>query len=127
MENQELIKPERDSAPFWRSIGGKLLVQACAHCGKHFHYPRPLCPFCASTELRWVECTGRAEVYSFSIVRRSDPYVIAFVELEEGPRLLTNIVDCDMESIRIGDAVSVVFHDANGIATPMFRPDGAKR
>jgi len=127
MENQELIKPERDSAPFWRSIGGKLMVQACAHCSKHFHYPRPLCPFCASTELRWVECTGRAEVYSFSIVRRSDPYVIAFVELEEGPRLLTNIVDCDMESIRIGDALSVVFHDANGIATPMFRPDGAKR
>lgn len=127
MENQEQIKPERDGAPFWRSIGGKLLVQACEHCDEHFHYPRPLCPFCASTQLRWVECTGRAEVYSFSIVRRSDPYVIAFVELEEGPRLLTNIVDCDIESIRIGDAVSVIFHDFNGIATPMFRPDGAKR
>jgi hypothetical protein len=124
MEMQEQITPERDSAPFWRSIGGKLLVQACEHCGKNFHYPRPLCPFCASTQLNWVECSGRGEVYSFSIVRRSDPYVIAFVELAEGPRLLTNIVDCDVDAVRIGDAVSVVFHEVNGISVPMFRPDG---
>jgi len=124
MEMQEQITPERDSAPFWRSIGGKLLVQACEHCGKNFHYPRPLCPFCASTQLCWVECSGRGEIYSFSIVRRSDPYVIAFVELAEGPRLLTNIVDCDVDAVRIGDAVSVVFHEVNGISVPMFRPDG---
>ncbi|PSJ65223.1 Zn-ribbon domain-containing OB-fold protein [Kumtagia ephedrae] len=118
----ETITPERDAAPQWRSTGGKLLIQRCEECGDAFHYPRVVCPYCLSDRLAWVECAGTGRIYSFSVMRRGDPYAIAFVELDEGPRLMTNIVDCDLDAIEVEQKVQVTFRDVDGIATPMFRP-----
>jgi uncharacterized OB-fold protein len=83
----------------------------------------------------WVEASGRGSVYSFTINRRGQadlpayrqvgPYVLAYVELDEGPRVMTNIVDCDPDSVRIGQRVEVVFHDTGqGSALVRFRPSG---
>ncbi len=116
------VRPERDSAPQWRSTAGKLLVQRCEECREPFYYPRVVCPFCFSTRVRWLECSGSGRIYSYSVVRRGEPYAIAFVELDEGPRLMTNIVDCDFDAIRVGDPVAVVFRDLDGVLTPMFSP-----
>ena len=118
----EDVRPERAIAPQWRSTGGKLLVQKCEECSEPFYYPRVVCPFCFSARVHWLECSGNGRIYSYSVVRRGEPYAIAFVELDEGPRLMTNIVDCDFDAIRIGDPVAVVFRDLDGVPTPMFSP-----
>jgi len=95
---------------------------ACEECSEPFYYPRVVCPFCFSARVHWLECSGSGRIYSYSVVRRGEPYAIAFVELDEGPRLMTNIVDCDFDAIRIGDPVAVVFRDLDGVPTPMFSP-----
>jgi uncharacterized OB-fold protein len=118
----EDVRPERAIAPQWRSTAGKLLVQKCEECSEPFYYPRVVCPFCFSARVRWLECSGNGRIYSYSVLRRREPYAIAFVELDEGPRLMTNIVDCDFDAIRIGDPVAVVFRDLDGVPTPMFSP-----
>ncbi|MFC4055191.1 Zn-ribbon domain-containing OB-fold protein [Actinomadura syzygii] len=120
-----------DTEEFWKAAAeGTFLGRRCGACGEAIWYPRPICPFCHSTDTRWEEFTGRGVVYSHSVVRRAGgdwkgvtPYVLAYVELEEGPRLMTNIVDCDVERVAIGDAVEVVFDDTgHGSALPRFRP-----
>ncbi len=121
MASGEIIA-ERESAPFWRSTRGKLLIQQCTKCGEAFHYPRSVCPFCMSDQPEWKECSGDGTIYSFSIMRRGEPYVLAIVTLDEGPRLMTNIVDCDFDAIEIGQQVSVTFKDVDGVAVPMFAP-----
>jgi uncharacterized OB-fold protein len=117
------VRPDRDAAPQWRSANGKLLIQKCDPCDKTFYYPRVVCPYCLGSEVSWLECSGRGIIYSHSTMRRGDPYTIAYVTLDEGPQMMTNIVDCAPEDIAIGQLVSVVFKDIDGIATPMFRPD----
>lgn len=121
--------PERSEAPQWRSTAGKLLIQRCDRCAEAFYYPRVVCPFCLSASVSWLECSGRGTVYSYSVVRRGEPYAIALVTLEEGPNVMTTIVDCSIDDIRIGQAVSVVFCDVDGVLAPMFQPatDGEAR
>lgn len=124
------VSPETEE--FWAATAeGKLLLRRCDDCGTVIWYPRSHCPACASFRTSWVEASGRATVYTFTVVHRSMvegfrdalPYVIAYVELEEGPRVLTNIVDCDPESVEIGMPVSVVFVDTGeGNALFRFRP-----
>jgi len=108
--------------PAWRSEAGKLLVKRCNACHSIYHYPRPMCPFCMSEDTTFIETKGRATIYSFSITRQknADPYVIAFVELHEGPRLMTNIIDVPLERLAIGLPVSVVFREVDGRSVPMF-------
>lgn len=104
---------------------GRLLVKQCADCGKYHHYPRALCPFCFSDRTEWKEAKGTGTIYSYSVTRRAGPvvYTIAYVTLAEGVSMLTNIVDCDHDSIRIGQKVKVVFKPAeDGMAIPMFAP-----
>jgi uncharacterized OB-fold protein len=120
--------------PFWDATAeGRLLLPRCQDCQAVIWYPRPFCPECASTNIDWFQASGRGSVYSYTINRRGQAdlpeyrnagvYVLAYVELEEGPRVLTNIVDCDPDSVRIGQAVEVVFHDTGqGTALPRFRP-----
>jgi len=120
--------------PFWDATAqGKLLLPQCEDCQAVIWYPRPFCPECASTRVRWIEASGRGTVYSFTVNRRGQAdlpayrdagvYVLAYVELEEGPRVMTNIVDCDPDAVRIGQPVSVVFHaTGEGTALPRFRP-----
>jgi uncharacterized OB-fold protein len=99
------------TAPFWTAARQhKLLIQRCNACGSHQFYPRPMCLKCSSLDLAWVPSCGTGTVYSMTTVRvpvtadLSPPYVVALVDLDEGPRLLTNLVN---QSFRIGDRVRV--------------------
>jgi hypothetical protein len=104
---------------------GKLLYKKCRACGEPHFFPRALCPFCFSSDTEWVEASGRGSIYTYSVSRRvgPTPFAIAFVTLEEGVSMMTNIVDCDLDSIRIGQSVRVVFKPTEGgPPVPMFAP-----
>jgi uncharacterized OB-fold protein len=103
---------------------GRLLVGRCTACGELHYYPRAVCPFCASERTEWIPARGHGRIYSFSVMRRvAAPYAIAYVTLDEGVAVLTNLVDCDLDRLRIGDAVRVVFKPAEGgEMIPMFTP-----
>ena len=111
--------------PFWDATAeGKLLLKKCNGCGKIHYYPRTICPFCFSDDTVWIEASGKGTIYSYSVIRRVEvPYVMAYVTLEEGPTMMTNIIDCDMDSVRIDMPVTVSFVDTGeGNALPMFTP-----
>lgn len=103
---------------------GRLLLKRCAACGEFHYYPRAVCPFCASERTQWVAARGGGEIYSYSVMRRvAEPYAIAYVTLDEGVTMLTNLVDCDFDRLRIGNRVRVVFRAArSGDVIPMFTP-----
>ncbi|WP_326522860.1 Zn-ribbon domain-containing OB-fold protein [Sphingomonas sp.] len=118
------VNPE--TKPFWdATLEGKLLVGNCADCGKaHFH-PRPFCPLCFSASVTWDAASGKGTIYSVSVLRRGvkEPYALAYVTLDEGCMMATNIVDCDLDAIGIDDKVEVVFVPTDGeAAIPFFRP-----
>jgi uncharacterized protein len=123
------VQPE--TASFWAgTLAGKLILQRCSACGTVLYYPRFLCAACHSTELADIEASGRGTIYSFTLTTRgileykdAGPYVLAMVELDEGPKMLTNIVECDPAELEIGQPVEVVFHATGGDgALPRFRP-----
>ena len=103
---------------------GRFLIPVCAACNRAHWYPRTICPFCPSENVAWRDASGKGTVYTFSVMRRvKEPYVIAHVTLAEGPTMLTNIVDCDADKVRIGQPVIVIFQDTeNGPPVPMFKP-----
>ena len=103
---------------------GRFVIPVCTACGRAHWYPRAICPFCASDKVEWRQASGKGTIYTFSVMRRvKEPYVIAHVTLAEGPTMLTNIVDCDTEAVRIGQPVTVVFQETeNGPPVPMFKP-----
>ena len=110
---------------FWDAAAeGKLLIKKCTACGEPHFYPRTHCPFCFSDKTEWVEASGQGTIYTYSVMRRAPiPYAIAYVTLAEGPTMMTNIVDCDLDSIKIGQAVRLVFKPSEGGApVPMFTP-----
>jgi hypothetical protein len=112
-----------ETQPFWDAAGeGKLLYKKCAACGEPHFYPRPHCPFCFSDKVEWQEASGRGTIYTYSVMRRAPvPYAIAYVTLAEGPTMMTNIVDCDLDSIKIGQPVRLVFKPSDGgPPVPMF-------
>ena len=117
------VNPE--TRPFWdAAAAGRLLLKRCAACTQPHHYPRVIGPFCGSDRTEWTEATGRGTVYSYSVFRRAPiPYAIAYVTLAEGVTMMTNIVDCDLDAIRIGQPVRVVFNPTEGgPPVPMFTP-----
>ncbi|WP_028602480.1 Zn-ribbon domain-containing OB-fold protein [Ottowia thiooxydans] len=115
-----------DNKPFWDAADeGRFLVKHCTACNQPHWYPRPLCPFCGSDKTEFRESPGTGTIYSLSVTRRAGPiaYAIAYVTLDEGVTMMTNIVDCDLDSVRIGDKVKVVFKPSDGgPAVPMFTP-----
>jgi uncharacterized OB-fold protein len=114
-----------ETAPFWEAAAkGKLLVKRCTACGRAHHYPRPNCPLCGSDRTEWKDAAGRGVIYSYSVMRRATPpYVIAYVTLDEGPTMMTNLVDCDLDALRIGQPVRVVWTPTDGgPPVPMFTP-----
>ncbi len=119
-----------ETKPFWDATAeGKLVLPRCNDCDTVIWYPRGFCPECSSFNISWFEASGRGSIYSYTINRRGQgdyrdlAYVLAYVELAEGPRILTNIVDCDVEQVAVGQAVQVVFHPtSSGAALPRFRP-----
>jgi uncharacterized OB-fold protein len=118
------VSPE--TKPFWDAAAeGRLLIKTCTACGQAHHYPRSICPHCGSDRTEWKQASGRGTIYTYSVMRRGAPvpYAIAYVTLEEGVTMMTNIVDCDLDAIRIGQAVRVVFTPTDGgPPVPMFRP-----
>ncbi len=112
-----------ETTPFWEAAKqGKLLIKRCTACGEAHYFPRSICPFCFSDKTVWEESSGEAEIYTFSLMRKSatGPYAIGYVTLKEGPSLQTNFVDCDMASLKIGQKVKVVFKPTEGAPLPFF-------
>jgi len=112
-----------ESKPFWDATSeGKLLLKHCKSCGENHFYPRSKCPFCHSLETEWIQSAGEGEIYSYSIMRRVEPnYALVYVSLDEGPTMISNLIDCDFDRLRIGDRVRVVFRDSGeGCAVPYF-------
>ena len=114
----------RDQALLGRGRRRQAAGQALHRVRRAHHYPRAICPFCGSDRTEWTEASGRGTVYSYSVFRRAPmPYAIAYVTLAEGPTMMTNIVDCNLDTIRIGQAVRVVFKPTeDGPPVPMFAP-----
>ena len=114
-----------DEPYFQAAAEGKLLLKKCNQCGEHHHYPRAMCPFCWSDKVEWVQAKGTGEIYTYTVTRRGGPvpYCIAYVQLDEGPRMMTNIVDTDLDTIKIGQRVKVSFKKTEGGQTvPCFAP-----
>jgi hypothetical protein len=119
-----------DTKPYWDATAeGKLVLPRCNACGVVIWYPRTVCPQCSSTDVGWFEASGKGSIYSYTLVRRAGgpwrevvPYVLAYVELEEGPRVLTNIVGAQPADLDVGRAVEAVFEDTGeGNALVRFR------
>jgi len=112
---------------FWAGArAGALMLRRCTACARLHWYPRPQCPYCLG-DTRWERACGRGVVYSLSVDRTgSTPVAVAYVRLEEGVTMMTNIVDGDVEGLAIGQPVEVCFQpDDEGTPLPMFRPAGA--
>ncbi len=117
------VSPE--TKEYWDAAAqGRLLVRKCTACGEAHHYPRTICPFCFSDKTEWITASGRGTLYSYSVMRRAPvPYAMAYVTLAEGPTMMTNIVDCDFDKLRIGQDVKLVFKPTEGgPPLPMFTP-----
>jgi hypothetical protein len=125
-----LPRPTALSRPHWDGCReGVLRVQRCRDCGHFVFIPQPLCTRCQANALDWVTSTGRGTVYSHTVVHRPPrpsfavPYVVAIVELEEGWHMLSNLVECRPEDVRIGMPVEVAFREmSDAITLPYFRP-----
>ena len=123
------VSPE--TRPFWLAAkAGRLVLPFCTGCGVAIWYPKAFCSACGSMHVDWREVSGLATVYSYSHVHRGEgayreagSFVLALVDLDEGPRVLTNIVEIDPADVAIGQRVQVVFHDAGDEASlPRFAP-----
>lgn len=128
-----LPTPTPLSRPHWDGCReGVLRVQRCGSCGSHVFIPRPVCTSCLSTELEWVESSGRGTLYSYTTVHRPQrpefevPYTVVIVELEEGFHMLSNLIDAPTGGIEIGMPLEVCFREmTEEITLPLFRPAGA--
>lgn len=117
--------PTQDSQPFWDAAKeGRFLIKRCTACGKAHWYPRPLCPFCLSDDTVWQDSAGTGVIYTFSVmVRTAAPFVLAFITLDEGPTLLSNLVNCEPGDLAIGQPVRVLFRPSDGdYPVPVFEP-----
>ena len=130
-----LPAPTPESRPFWAAARRhELTLPFCRECGAAHYYPRALCPSCLSLDLEWRTVSGKGTLHTFTVVHRGQkdfplgtPYILAVVELAEGPRMMTNLVGLapDSARLRIGLPVEVVFQDVTDeIALPHFRPVG---
>ncbi len=116
-------EPNPETQKYWDAAKeGKLLIMKCKDTGKPYFYPRARSPFTGSSNVEWVEAAGTGEIYTFSVMKRSKiPYCIAYVRLDEGVTMMTNIVDTDLDKVAIGQKVKVVFKETeNGQPVPMF-------
>ena len=126
--------PQPESDRYWEGTrNGELWLRRCLDCIKAYFYPRNICPHCGSADVEWFQASGRATLYTFAIVHRAPhpgfeaeaPYITALVELEEGPRMATNLagVQADPANLKIGMPLKVVFEKATETITlPKFTP-----
>jgi uncharacterized OB-fold protein len=116
----DVPEPDAFTRAYWDAAArGRLLLRRCGACERAHHYPREFCPHCWSEDVRWEAASGRAELYTWSVVHRNDlppfngrtPYVAAVVDLVEGPRMMTEIVECPHEDLRAGLELEVAFQE----------------
>lgn len=127
-----LPRIDEESRGYWEAlVRHELYFQRCRDCATERFPPRAVCPACLSSATEWVRASGRGTVYSFTVTHQNQapgfrealPYVLAVVELAEGPRMMTNVVGCAPDDVRIGMAVEVEFADVtNAVTLAMFRP-----
>ncbi|MBZ5752686.1 Zn-ribbon domain-containing OB-fold protein [Metabacillus rhizolycopersici] len=125
-------QPTVETARFWEGCRvHELIIQKCSDCHNFQFYPRLMCTNCTSRKVEWMKASGRGKVMSFTIVHRAIskaylsqvPYVIAIIELEEGPTMMSNIVQCEPKAVEIGMEVEVVFENwSDTITMPQFSP-----
>ena len=125
-----------EAKPFWDAAAQqKLMIQRCQDCHAWVWTPRPSCNECGSEKIEWTQMSGKGEVYSFTVIRQvvgraasksfepDIPYVIAWVDLDEGPRLITNVIGCPVEAVKLGMKVPVQFEKASEkVWLPKFKP-----
>jgi uncharacterized OB-fold protein len=131
VEGRPLPASDLVSGPYWSALaGGRLLYQQCPACGHRQLYPRALCIRCSSAPT-WAEASGSGEVHTFTVVRQNfvepfrklQPYVVAIVELDEGPRLMGNLIDVDTAAVHIGMKVGcIAVKVADTVGLPFWRP-----
>jgi uncharacterized OB-fold protein len=125
--------PTPETMPYWEGTKKReLRIQRCRDCEQYYFYPRPLCPRCLSRNVEWITVSGRGRLHTFTVNYRArrgspfdGPYVIAIVELDEGPRVMSNLVEIDPDPTKLccDMPVEVVFHDlSDEITIPRFRP-----
>jgi uncharacterized protein len=122
---------DTDSESWWQAIvDHRLLTNSCGACGRNSLYLRPFCPHCWSDDIAPVPASGRATLYTWSVIHQHaapfdvrTPYVLAMVDLAEGPRLMTVIEDCPVDSLRADMELAIAFRDDDdGFTVPVFRP-----
>lgn len=128
-----LPEPSTLTEPFWQGLRRReVRIQRCGECRRYVFYPRALCPYCLSETLEWVRASGKGRVYSYTIVRRAMhpafqpavPYVFAIIELEEGVRLPSNVINCRPEDVRVDMRVKAVYDDVTSDITLLkFEPE----
>lgn len=131
-EGKFLPSPDPGTLPYWEACKRhELVLQKCVQCEVLQFYPRTICSSCSSSELDWVAASGRGTVLTWTIVRHpvspayadEVPYIIALIELEEGPVMMAQVVDCQLDAVQSGMQVHVCFDDWTAdITMPNFRP-----
>jgi uncharacterized protein len=129
---RRLPNPTPESQPFWDALGRhELVIQRCGSCGRFFFPPSNRCQHCWSDDVAWQPVSGRGRLFSFTVFHRAYaaeladqlPYVVGVVDLDEGPRLITNVVGCDPADVRVDMPVEVVFDDlTDEVTLHAFRP-----
>ncbi len=129
--NRPLPTPSVETEAYWEACREhRLVIQHCTGCDTWRHYPRPMCPHCHSTAFEWDEATGRGVIHSYTVAHHAfhpywedkTPYVVATIELEEGVRVVSDMVELDPADVAIGLRVEVIFEDlSDEISLPRFR------
>ncbi|MAC90056.1 MULTISPECIES: Zn-ribbon domain-containing OB-fold protein [Maricaulis] len=126
-------QPNPETQAFWDGLdAGVLRIKTCGDCQQTHYYPRHICPHCGSADTRWLDSAGTGEIYSLSVMRRGEgaPFAVAYVTLDEGPSVLTNLVAEDFDSLAIGQRVRLMpqssdaDHAGDGPALPFFTAIG---
>jgi uncharacterized OB-fold protein len=127
-------RPDAVSAPYWEAAAsGELVVQECPECGHRQFYPRAVCTQCGA-DPGWLTCSGNGTVHTFTVIRQNHakpfkeelPYVVAIVDLDEGPRMMGTVTGSDPGDVHIGMPVEVYFVPADeNVAVPYWRPRSA--
>ena len=131
--DRPIPRPDGVNAEYWRAAAdGRLLIQRCPACDHRQFYPRAICTSCGATP-EWEQASGRGVVHTYTVIRQNHaapfkdllPYVVAMIELEEGPLLMGNVVDCDVDDVRIGAPVEVTMRQAApDVGVPFWRLPG---
>lgn len=125
-----MLQQDSDSRPYWEGLAqGELRIQRCKTCAKAVFYPRALCPHCHSDQLSWIVAKGLGTIYSYTVVHQAFgpfaadvPFVIVLIELEEGARMMSRLLEASRERVTIGAAVQVVFEKVEeDLTLPYFR------